>query len=92
MTCDEAINHLSNLRLLKKVYIRLLNDPYKSVFRDQELIKLINMTDEEIGDILDKMQDMELVEGSYRNLTEEEKLLKICGGPRYERRKKVRRG
>ncbi len=98
MNCDQAMDHLKDLRLLKSVYLRLLKDPYKSVFGDNDLKKLIKMTQDEIEELLDFMRNMELedsydpntgkVHRIYTTVSEEAKLLRFCGGPRSEKIKK----
>ena len=92
MTCDEAIEKLKNLQMLKKVYIRMYKDPYKTLYNNRDLSKLIKLTNEEIEELVELMTNMELLDSYdqntgelnkiYRLETEVEKLKKVCGGPK----------
>lgn len=89
MTEKDAIEHLSNLGMMKKVYLRLYKDPYKSLYSSKELAKLISMTNKEIERITELMYNMELVDSYdqntgetisyYAQLTEQEKLGRVYG-------------
>ena len=70
------------------MYKRLYKDSRKSLFANTDLIKLIKMTNDEIERVVELMYNMEL-EDSYdqntgkvvRLRSEEEELLRFCGGP-----------
>jgi len=96
MTCIEAMDRLADLKTLRKIYKKLVTDPYSSMFSNTELQDLIIKTDSEVFRIVELMHNMELqdsydpntgvVHEIYREVTENEKLLRLCGGPRNEQK------
>lgn len=94
MKCSEAIVLLKDLKMLRSIYENMQNRSHETLYSKRELSRLINMTNEEIYRITDLMLDMELEDSYdqntgkvhliYKSLTEEEKLLKVCGGPKSE--------
>lgn len=77
MDCFEAVEHVNNLRMLKEVYNRLLKDPYKSLYENSELKKLIKMTQEEIENTLSLMDRMELSDSYDQNTGKIHQLYKV---------------
>lgn len=94
MTCDEAIDHLKDLKMLRTVYSRLVKDPKTSLYDDCQLEHLIQKTTNEINRIIELMMDMELADSYdqntgemhqiYRTMSAREHLNKLCGGPKSE--------
>jgi hypothetical protein len=94
MTNIEAIEYLGNLRLLRQVYLKLFKNENNDLYSHGDLKFLIKETNLEIERVVDLMYNMELLDSYdqntgevnkiYRNLTEEENLKKVCGGPKYE--------
>ncbi len=94
MNCIEAMDRLGDLKTLRKIYKRLVADLYSSMFSNTELQHLIVKTDAEIFRIVELMHNMELKDSYdpntgetnsiYREVTEKETLLRLCGGPRNE--------
>lgn len=69
----DKLGTFKDLKLLKKIYIKLLNDPYHELFTDNDLKKLIVMTDERVLELKKEIENQELD-------TQEGRLLKLNFG------------
>ena len=70
MKVEECSNRLNDLRTLMDLYKRLYSDPYKSLYKDTFIKKLMNKTYSEILRLEDLMYNMEL-DNSYDQNTGE---------------------
>ena len=60
MKTSDTLYHIKNLKDLRKLYIRLLNDEKKYLYNDKELEILIFQTSEEVEKLLELINNYEL--------------------------------
>ena len=74
MTCDEALEKLSFLRLAKATYKRLYDDYRMSLYKDEVIKNLIKSTSHEILKIESWIEYMELTDSYDQNTGEVNKI------------------
>jgi len=70
MNCIEALDKISDLRHLKKIYSRMKSDEYSILYGNSELTFMILKVDSEIERIIDLLNSMELDDSYDQNTGE----------------------
>ncbi len=70
MTCIEALDKISDLRQLKKIYSRMKSDEHSKLYGNSELTFMMLKVDSEIERIIDLLNSMELDDSYDQNTGE----------------------
>ena len=70
MNCIEALDKISDLRHLKKIYSRMKSDEHSKLYGNSELTFMMLKVDSEIERIIDLLNSMELDDSYDQNTGE----------------------